>query len=48
MKEKQKTEPAVGWLCFLFAVVFSLRTVSLGSMQDASNRRRLVFCLKNA
>ena len=21
MKEKQKTEPAVGWLCFLFAVV---------------------------
>ena len=20
-KEKQKTEPAVGWLCFLFAVV---------------------------
>ena len=23
MKEKQKTEPAVGWLCFLFAVVLS-------------------------
>ena len=60
MKEKQKTEglphekekeikkSTAPNACQLFGAVFSLRTVSLGSMQDASNRRRLVFCLKNA